>query len=174
MKATTNRGRPGLFAQLLGYSKSAAEEPEDDKDKAEEEDEEAAEEEGDDKDKAEDEEAAEGEDDDKDDDKEAKATRAERRRCARIIAHGIKIGAVEQAGVLAFDSDLPAKAAISTLDALAGSQPGAKARGNLANRMSTVKTPTVGQDGAAAPGADTPQGLAARMVGAYQKATGQA
>jgi hypothetical protein len=177
MKATKH-GRPGLFAQLLGFSKSAAEEPEEDKDKAEDEDEEAGAEEGGDddkdKDKAEDEDGAAGEDDDKDkDDEKAKAARAERRRCARIIAHGIKTGAVEQAGVLAFDSDLTASAAVATLDAMAAVSPGAHGRGRLGQRMGTVPEPKVGNGGSGAPGADTAEGLAAAMVGAYGKAIGK-
>ena len=44
------------------------------------------------------------------------AVMAERARCAQIVAHGIKHGCVQQAGHLAFDSDMPAAQAIAVLN----------------------------------------------------------
>lgn len=53
-----------------------------------------------------------------DEEPNAKAARAsERKRCARIIAHGIKAGNVHQAAVFAFDTGLTATQAISAMNA---------------------------------------------------------
>lgn len=59
------------------------------------------------------------EENDEDDEKpNAKAARSsERKRCARIIAHGIKAGNVHQAAVFAFDTGLTATQAISAMNA---------------------------------------------------------
>lgn len=93
---------------------------------------------------------AEDEDDDadaedEDDGKSAKAIRrraikAERERCARIIAHGIKTGNVEQAAALAFDSNLSPKAAAGVLGLAQASKPGQ----TLASRMQGVNVPSAG------------------------------
>ncbi|ANN70907.1 hypothetical protein [Bordetella bronchialis] len=90
------------------------------------------------------------EDDDEDDkkDDDAKAARAqERARCARIIAHGIKVGAVRQAGVFAFDTSMSAQSAIAALDAGRAESPAARKPG-LAERMAAARTPNPGAGGA--------------------------
>ena len=47
----------------------------------------------------------------------ARATRdKERARCARVVKHGIEVGRVIQAGIMAFDMDISARAAIDALD----------------------------------------------------------
>jgi len=88
--------------------------------------------------------------DDEDDEKDetAKAARAlERARCARIIAHGIKIGAVRQAGVFAFDTKMSSKNAIAALDAGRVDSPAPRKTG-LADRMAAARTPNPGAGGA--------------------------
>lgn len=59
------------------------------------------------------------EENDEDDEKpNAKVARAsERKRCARIIAYGVKAGNVHQAAVFAFDTNLSASQAISAMNA---------------------------------------------------------
>jgi len=75
------------------------------------------------------------------DDEKAKAVRqSERVRCARIIAHGIKSGNVNQAAVLAFDTGLSASQAITTMNASKVDQK----VGGLGNRMTGVNTPNIG------------------------------
>lgn len=73
---------------------------------------------------------------DEDDEKpNAKAARAsERKRCARIIAHGVKTGNVHQAAVFAFDTNLTASQAISAMNAAKMSAP----QGGLGSRMQGV------------------------------------
>lgn len=94
-----------------------------------------------------------GDDADADDEVDAdkKECRAvERTRCARIIAHGIRIGAVRQAGVLAFDTKLSSKAAIATLNASVADAPApAPRRASLADRMSGSRVPNPGSGTAA-------------------------
>lgn len=149
------------FAALLGIGRARAEDtPADDderKQRPDESDEDYAKrmEEMDDDEarRAEDEkpeEDAAAEDDDEDDKKgdDAKAARAqERARCARIIAHGIKVGAVRQAGVFAFDTSMSAQSAIAALDAGRAEAPGARKPG-LAERMAGTQTPNPGAGGA--------------------------
>lgn len=128
---------------------------------------------------------AKAEDDDEDkadeedgDDKKSKASsvrlavRRERARCAQIIAHGIATGRVRQAGVLAFDSELPVKAAKATLDAGSADEPAPK-RESLADRMAAANVPSVGAD------SDTPAPagmtkVAAAIIAAGEKARGDA
>jgi hypothetical protein len=117
----------------------------------------------DDKDKSE------KEDDDEDDDKRDDAKKAERKRCAAIVAHGIKLGQVEQAGILAFDTDLPIQAALSVLNASAAAAP---RKGGLASRMSSVSQPNVGASDAAGKAVDGADAIAAQMVAVYDRATG--
>lgn len=82
------------------------------------------------------------EDDDQDDPKSTKAAVAkERARCAQIMAHGLKSGNAEQAGVFAFDTNMTASAAISALNA-AGSISGRG--GNLKDRMASARIPNAG------------------------------
>lgn len=80
--------------------------------------------------------------DDEDDEKTTKrAVHAERQRCSRIIAHGISVGAVRQAGIFAFDTDMSAKTAIAAIDASRADAPRSR---NLADRMAGVATPNPG------------------------------
>lgn len=89
--------------------------------------------------------AAEDDDGDDESDDAKKASRAqERARCARIMAHGINIGAARQAGVFAFDTKMSSKSAIAALDA---SQADAPRRSTLGDRMSHVQTPIPGAGG---------------------------
>ncbi|WP_429497037.1 hypothetical protein ACQUFY_10800 [Robbsia andropogonis] len=110
-----------------------------------------------------------GEDGDDESDDAKKAARAtERARCARILAHGINIGAARQAGVFAFDTKMSSKAAIAALDAAnADSRQG---RGGLARRMEGTSMPKPGAGGAAASGPT----LAQRIVQAGKVRRGEA
>ncbi|MFA7942055.1 hypothetical protein ACEK06_06280 [Pseudomonas brenneri] len=84
-------------------------------------------------------------DDEQDDPKSSKAAVAkERARCARIMAHGLKSGNAEQAGVFAFDTNMTAAAAINALNA-AGSVSGRG--GNLKDRMAAANVKNVGAGG---------------------------
>lgn len=78
---------------------------------------------------------AEDDGDDKKDDKAKKAARAERRRCARIISHGIKCGNVQQAGVFAFDTGMSSAAAIAALNAAASVTERTPKAASLRDRM---------------------------------------
>jgi hypothetical protein len=107
---------------------------------------------------------------DQEDDEDAKAARArERTRCARIVAHGIKIGAVRQAGVFAFDTKMSSAAAIAALNAGRLDSPARAAqKPGLRERMSTVSAPIPGgTGGAAAPS------LAEQIVMAGKKRRGE-
>ncbi|MEI6542127.1 MAG: hypothetical protein WCL60_01310 [Methylococcales bacterium] len=191
------------FASLLGISSKKTEENDDQasKDlknwqkKAEEDDRyERAEDESDDDyakrckalDSEEDQEEEEGEEEEKDDkkakkaekeeddDKAKKAVKAERQRCARIIAHGIKTSNIEQAGVFAFDTDMPASAAISALNA-AGSVSARKPKSALFDAMNARKDPNITSDSEGsethAPGSDAAK--AAEIVKAYNVSIGK-
>lgn len=116
------------------------------------------------------------EDEEEDEEEEGKPSASvlrERNRCARIIAHGIKTGAVRQAGVLAFDTSMSAKAAIASLDAVRadGSSKG-NAASTLASRMSGVATPHVRPD-AGRPNPNDPKAVAAQILAAAAKARGE-
>lgn len=104
--------------------------------------------------------------------KEKAARVSERARCSAIIATGIKLGCVEQAGVFAFDTSMSASAAISALKAgmaARGTKPG------LGNRMKAEPMPRVGADaGASGPDLSTPAGQAAAIIAAGKKARGEA
>ncbi|HDR9065486.1 TPA: hypothetical protein QDA90_000741 [Burkholderia vietnamiensis] len=84
------------------------------------------------------------EDDDGDDKKDAKskkAAKAERERCARILAHGFKCGQAKQAAVFAFDTGMSSAAAIAALNASgAVAERGPKAS-SLRDRMSSEPEP---------------------------------
>ncbi|KAF1027080.1 MAG: hypothetical protein GAK29_00886 [Acinetobacter bereziniae] len=81
--------------------------------------------------------------DEEKDDEKAKAVRAsERVRCARIIAHGIQSGNVNQAAVLAFDTGLSASQAIAAINASKADVGGS----NLGNRMSQVNNHNLGSN----------------------------
>ncbi|MDA8230156.1 MAG: hypothetical protein M0006_02335 [Magnetospirillum sp.] len=107
---------------------------------------------------------------DEEDAKSAAGRQAERARCARILAHGIQAGRVEQAGVLAFDTSLTASAAIAVLNAAAATEP---RREGLGTRMGGVRIPNPGADASGLDPND-PQGIAARIVAAAKKARGEA
>lgn len=114
--------------------------------------------------------AAEDDDDgdDETDDAKKAARAAERARCARIVAHGIKIGAVRQSGVFAFDTKMSSQAAIAALDAGKADTPAPKRTG-LADRMATTRVPNPGAEGSgAAPS------LAQQILLADKKRRGQA
>lgn len=86
--------------------------------------------------------------DDDDDDTEKAARNSERARCARIIAHGVKIGAVRQAGVFAFNTKMSSRAAIAALNASAlDGKAGRKA--SLGERMAGTQIPNPGASSAA-------------------------
>lgn len=55
--------------------------------------------------------------DEDDEDKAPQAVRADRQRCAAIMAYGIANGCAEQAGVLAFESNMGKSAALNVLKA---------------------------------------------------------
>lgn len=114
--------------------------------------------------------AADDEDgDDETDDAKKAARAAERSRCARIIAHGINVGAVRQAGVFAFDTKMSSKAAIAALDASRADA--GQRRPTLADRMSgTQRVPNPGIGGAAA----SAPSLAEQIVAAGKKRRGEA
>ena len=107
---------------------------------------------------------------------EAKAARqVERARCAKIIAHGIKNGCVNQAGVFAFDTTMSVNQAIGALSAskLDG---GAKGPG-LGQRMATVGVVRVGADAPASHDPSDPQAaskaMADRIIASAAKARGE-
>lgn len=128
---------------------------------------------------------AEGDDDDADmaeddeDDKEegkragrAKGARQrERVRCAAIVAAGVKSGAVKQACVFAFDTNLTAAQAIAALGASALDKP--RGQSGLADRMASVKTP-VATPQAESPNPKDPRAIAAQAIAAAARARGEA
>ncbi|KVZ18632.1 hypothetical protein WT88_29575 [Burkholderia stagnalis] len=108
------------------------------------------------------EDTAEDDGDDKKDDKAKKAARAERRRCARIISHGIKCGNVQQAGVFAFDTGMSSAAAISALNAAASVAERAPKAASLRDRMAAEPRRNPG----ASSGAATQMSLADQIIAA--------
>ncbi len=108
-------------------------------------------------------------DDEKDDEKVSKAERA---RCAEIIAHGVAHGCVRQAGVFAFDTSMTAAQAIKALQASA--QDGPARPNGLRDRMSAVRIPNVGADGgASAADPNDPKSKALAIVEAGKKRRGE-
>jgi hypothetical protein len=113
--------------------------------------------------------AEDGDDGDDESDDAKKAARAtERARCARIIAHGINIGAAAQAGVFAFDTKMSSKAAIAALDAGKAAGGGSR-RASLDDRMSRVQTPNPGVGA----GAGSAPSMAQQIVAANKKRLGE-
>jgi len=177
------------FASLLGLGRARAEDPSnDDDERKQREDESDADyakrmEELDDKEnaaRADDEdtddeasraESEDGDDDDKKDDKEKAARAQERTRCARIIAHGVKIGAVNQAGVFAFDTTMSAASAISALNAGRADAGTAAKKPSLTERMAGARTPN---PGASAGGSGAQLTVAEQIVLAGKKRRGEA
>jgi len=120
--------------------------------------------------------AAEGDDDSEDDDGDgtdanaSAARQRERVRCARIMAHGIKLGRSRQAGVFAFDTRMSSRAAIAALNAGVEDAPGTPRRASqLSSRMSTTSIPTAGADGASG----SAPSLAQQIVMANKKRLGE-
>lgn len=106
-----------------------------------------------------------------DDDKEKAARASERARCAAIFACASAGVRPDVAAHMAFSTDMSAAAAIAMLDSMAA---GAPARpSNLASRMAAVNAPNVGTDSAAAPAANSSQGVAARIIAAGKKRRGE-
>ncbi|HET8686691.1 MAG TPA: hypothetical protein VFM18_08505 [Methanosarcina sp.] len=99
----------------------------------------------------------------------------ERSRCAKIIAHGIKMGKVEMAGVFAFDTDMTAEAAITAITA--GSSfdiaTAKSSEGSLASRMAKLALPVVKSESAASSDVPDSTKLAAQIVAAGKKARGE-
>ncbi|WP_334034747.1 hypothetical protein [Burkholderia cepacia] len=96
--------------------------------------------------------AAEGDDDSEDDDGDdataSAARQRERVRCARIMAHGIKLGRARQAGVFAFDTKMSSRAAIAALNAGAEDAPAQPRRASsLSTRMASTSIPSAGAGG---------------------------
>ncbi|UXZ68684.1 hypothetical protein NUJ30_08400 [Burkholderia contaminans] len=108
------------------------------------------------------EDTAEDDGDDKKDDKAKKAARAERRRCARIISHGIKCGNVQQAGVFAFDTGMSSAAAIAALNAAASVVERTPKASSLRDRMAAEPRRNPG----ASSGAATQMSLADQIIAA--------
>jgi hypothetical protein len=185
------------FAHLLGIGAARAESESDDEDK-DKKDAKKAKAEGDDEDgadaKAEGDDAGDDKDDKSEDDtdkKDAKKAKAEsddedeesdddeekpsaavqrdRARCAKIVAHGIKAGAVRQACAYAFDTNMSATVAIATLDATAADR---KQGTSLADRMAVVKQTPVRADGGE-PAAHGATAQAQTIMAAAAKARGQ-
>lgn len=186
------------FAHLLGISAAKAEDDEmkqradesdedyakrmEDEDKKENEDDAKAHDEdddanadhdeGDDDGKEEAGKAKKADESDDEDHKEKAARTAERARCAAIFASSAAAGRPDLAAHMAFNTDLPSADAIAMLSAVsAGAVAGVKVR-SLASRMAAVQAPNVGTD-AAAPAANSPQGVAARIVAAGKKRRGE-
>lgn len=157
------------FSHLLGRAPSASEEDEDDKEKGkrarkaeddkkkdgddccEEDDDNKKEgkkgaDDGDDDDSGDDPDAEEDDDEDKDEKKDVKKGRkAERDRCAAIFASQHAAGRPSLAASLAFNTNMPAKAAIGVLASSAlETKPG---RRSLDERMEQVKNVKIGPDG---------------------------
>lgn len=116
-------------------------------------------------------------DEEEDDDEPKAAARAERARCARIIAHGIKHGCVHAAAVFAFDTGMSVAQAVSALNA-SGRDASASKRGGLGSRMAAITVPKVSADAAPAPDMSDPKAAAAAtakmIIAAAAKARGEA
>ncbi|MBR8027832.1 hypothetical protein KDX27_22770 [Burkholderia cenocepacia] len=119
--------------------------------------------------------AAEGDDDSEDDDGDdataSAARQRERVRCARIMAHGIKLGRARQAGVFAFDTKMSSRAAIAALNAGTEDAPAQPRRASsLSTRMASTSIPSAGAGGV------TPKApsLAEQIVQAGKKRRGEA
>lgn len=98
------------------------------------------------------------------------AVRRERARCAAIIAHGVAIGSVRQACVLAFDTGMGVKAAKASLNACKAD--GKPLQVTLGDRMAAAAVPNVGADaGTGAPASMSK--VAAAIIAAGEKARGE-
>lgn len=111
---------------------------------------------------------AEGEDDEE---KMQQAAAAATARCATIVAHGIKTGAVRQACAYAFDTSMSAEVAIATLDATADDR---KAEGgSLGARMGAEPVP-IAKPEAGKVDANDPKAIALTVIASAKKARGEA
>ncbi len=196
MKTRSSPGPVTTFAHLLGLGGGAKRAADDDTDKKTAEDDEetesGAEDDGEDDDEGGDddqkddkpkekgrkkakkraEDEAGSEDDGDDDDGEEAVRRSERARCGRIIAAGIKAGCVEQAGILAFDSDMPSKQAVAVLRA--GIAAAGSAQGGLYGAMAAARIPNPGSGAPAAGDPSDPKAIAARIIEAGKRRRGEA
>jgi hypothetical protein len=96
-----------------------------------------------------------------DDDDAPKAVRADRQRCAAIMAFGLAHGCAEQAGVLAFETNMGKKAALNVLKA-GGSRSTQAPAASLGNRMSKLNHAQVGPEGG---GGQLPPGMSTIAAG---------
>jgi len=93
------------------------------------------------------------------------AVKAANERAARILAAGVKAGRVHQACSLAFDTNLPTRAALAALDAAALDEASIDPhRTGLADRMAAVQVPNPGAGGGASPSANPAKAMADRIV----------
>ncbi|MFP4899072.1 hypothetical protein ACLFKT_07720, partial [Paraburkholderia sp. BR14261] len=106
------------------------------------------------------------------------ARQRERIRCARIVAEGIRLGCVKQAGVFAFDTNLSAGAAVAALNAASddarSSAPAPTPtprsnRADLYDRMARQSQPNPGASGGESAAASPAKSLADRIVAAGQR-----
>lgn len=101
--------------------------------------------------------------------------KAERSRCAKIMAHGIKHGIAAQAGVFAFNTQMSVSASIAALNASASLAP--QKRAGLSDRMSGVTIPKVKADAPASHDPNDPNAsaktLADSIIAAAAKARGE-
>jgi hypothetical protein len=101
---------------------------------------------------------------------------AERKRCALILAHGLKTGCAHQASVFAFDTSMSADSAILAMGASALDS---KQSSGLASMMSAVANPRVTADAGQSTQFDlsTKEGLAkaqaAQIIASASKARGE-
>lgn len=107
--------------------------------------------------------------DEKEKDPSKKAARAaERARCARIVAHGLRLGVARQACVFAFDTGMSSNAAIAALDAGRADQ-APPTRRTLSERMQGANVPNPGSGGG-----EVQMTLADKIVAAAKKRRGEA
>ncbi|MDB5853284.1 MAG: hypothetical protein JWR22_1325 [Herminiimonas sp.] len=106
-----------------------------------------------------------------DEEKDKAARQSERARCAAIFACEAAGSRPDMAAHLAFNTDMTVDAATEMLKTISAGHVG-KTR-SLANRMAEVQTPNVGTEAGAAPAADSPQGVAARIVAAGKLRRGE-
>ena len=118
----------------------------------------------------EDDDAAEEDGDEKKDAKSKRAASAERKRCARIVAHGFKCGRPEQAAVFAFDTGMSSASAIAALNAAASFGGAAPKAAGMRERMSAEQP----VERVAAKGASANANLAAQILAAGRLRRGEA
>jgi len=103
-------------------------------------------------------------------DGDSEEARAERARCAQIIAFGITSNCIRQAAVFAFDTTMSAKVAIANMKATR-----ADGKQSIHSRMSGVAPINpVGADGGEQLDASSSKSVAAAIIQAAKKARGEA